>query len=282
FHQATVQPFMRFKNEGLRYHVMVAREGFEPQVVLDGGLEVSGSGITVKMEDGLQVVTFSALQPSEMKAGGVTFLVLPYEMALNAYLTGADGNQRLIVSEALVLEEEDKLSLISDNQTEVGVLVYPAAKNLQAKNSRKTPLSTELESLRGWTLSVDKQTPVMDLIASGDRHFVLRAPELDFDHINDVFLKFDYRGDRAVCMMNGELVTDHLYTSAPWLVGLKRYEDQLRQHEMYFYFMPMKRDAPYLSWLDKEVLPDFGDAREFLEVYEPEILVEYQFDIVLY
>ncbi|GAO29467.1 beta-galactosidase [Geofilum rubicundum] len=100
FHQATVQPFMRFKNAGHSYHVMIAQEGFEPQVVLDGGLKVSGSGITKELENGLQVVTFSGNHPSEMKVGGVTFLVLPYEMSLNAYLTGADGNQRLIVSEA--------------------------------------------------------------------------------------------------------------------------------------------------------------------------------------
>jgi hypothetical protein len=49
-----------------------------------------------------------------------------------------------------------------------------------------------------------------------------------------VFVTFDYRGDRAGCMMNGELQTDHLYTSAPWTVGLKRYAEALKTSEMYF------------------------------------------------
>ena len=66
-------------------------------------------------------------------------------------------------------------------------------------------------------------------------------------------------------MMKGELQTDNLYTSAPWTVGLKRYAQALKENEMYFYFIPMQKDAPYLSYLDKEVVPNFGDKNEFLD-----------------
>jgi hypothetical protein len=63
---------------------------------------------------------------------------------------------------------------------------------------------------------------------------VLKAASMDWSKVNDVFVTFDYRGDRAGCMMNGELQTDHLYTSAPWTVGLKRYAEALKTSEMYF------------------------------------------------
>ena len=48
---------------------------------------------------------------------------------------------------------------------------------------------------------------------------------------------------------------------------------------MYFYFVPMVKDAPYLSYLDKEVIPDFGDKKEFLEIKTPEIVTEYKVNI---
>lgn len=80
-------------------------------------------------------------------------------------------------------------------------------------------------------------------------------------------------------MMNGELVTDDLYTSKPWTVGMKRYQEQLRNNEMYFYFLPMRSDAPYLDYLDKEVLPDFDNKKEFLEVNSAEVTVEYKVEV---
>ena len=80
-------------------------------------------------------------------------------------------------------------------------------------------------------------------------------------------------------MMNGELQTDNLYSSQPWTVGLKRYSNALKNSDMYFYFVSMRKDAPYLSYLDKEGLPDFGNKKEFLEIKKPEISIEYKVDI---
>ena len=136
-----------------------------------------------------------------------------------------------------------------------------------------------MKSISQWKLSVPKIEPNIELVKTDDRHFVLKAKNLDLTKINDVFITFDYRGDRGICMMNGELQTDNLYTSAPWTVGLKRYAQALKNNEMYFYFIPMAKDAPYLSYLDKEVVPDFGDKKEFLEIKTPKVATEYKVNI---
>jgi beta-galactosidase len=77
------------------------------------------------------------------------------------------------------------------------------------------------------------------------------------------------------------LQTDDLYTSKPWTIGLKKYQEALKTSDMYFHFLPMAKDAPYLSYLDKEVLPDFGDKKSFLEIKKPLISVEYKVNIQL-
>ncbi|MDO3695605.1 hypothetical protein QVZ41_12210 [Wenyingzhuangia sp. chi5] len=82
--------------------------------------------------------------------------------------------------------------------------------------------------------------------------------------------------------MNGELQTDDLYTSKPWTIGLKKYQEALKTNDMYFYFMPMYKDASYLSYLDKNVIPDFTNKKSFLEIKEPKISVEYKVKVTLH
>jgi beta-galactosidase len=50
---------------------------------------------------------------------------------------------------------------------------------------------------------------------------------------------------------------------------------------MYFYFMPMTKNAPYLSYLEKEFIPDFSGKNEFLDIRKPEIIPEYRIHAIL-
>jgi hypothetical protein len=132
-----------------------------------------------------------------------------------------------------------------------------------------------------WSVGVSKEEPTLKLLQADNAHFVLKAGSVDLSKLNDLFITFDYRGDRGICMMNGELQTDDLYTSKPWTIGLKRYQQALKTNDMYFYFVPMQKDAPYLSYLDKEVVPDFSKQKSFLEVKQPTVTVEYKVTIKL-
>ena len=84
-----------------------------------------------------------------------------------------------------------------------------------------------------------------------------------------------------MCFLRGELQTDNFFIGEPWLIGLKRYALQLQSHDMYFYFIPMRKDAPYLSYFDKDLLPDFTTHDDFLEIDEPEIIPEYKVNLIM-
>lgn len=43
----------------------------------------------------------------------------------------------------------------------------------------------------------------------------------------------------------------------------------------------MAKDAPYLRYLDNEVLPDFRDKKSFLEIKKPIILPDYKVNVLL-
>ena len=276
---ATVQPFCRFTNKNKRYNVMVSVDGIASEMVLKGKVKVAG--IKTYIRNGNTVVAFTAGKRSDFQVNGISFLILPESDAENAYLVGKSGDEKLVISKALVLENGEQMSLVSNNPEHIDFAIYPAAANVSSIEGTITKAKTQLKSISEWRVNVPKVETGIQLIQADESHFVLKAGSLDLSKANDLFITFDYRGDRGICMMNGELQTDDLYTSKPWTIGLKKFQEALKTSDMYFYFMPMAKDAPYLSYLDKEVLPDFGDKKSFLEIKKPLISVEYKVNVIL-
>lgn len=279
---ATVQPFSRFTNSNKKYNVMVSIDGIAPEIVLKGKQKVNSTGIKTVIRNGNTVVVCTAGKISDFEINGISFLVLPESEAKKAYLTGEVNNQKLVISNALVLDNDAKITLVSNNQENIDFSVYPAVGNVTSIDGKAIKSKSGFKNINAWQISVPKVETSIKLVQADNSHFVLKAGSLDLSKVNDAFITFDYRGDRAICMMNGEMQTDDLYTSKPWIVGLKRYQEALKTNDMYFYFIPMQKDAPYLSYLDKNVLPDFsGDKKSFLEVKQPQISVEYKVNIEL-
>ena len=274
---ATVQPFCSFTNTNKKYNVMVSIDGIAPEIVLKGIVKVNG--IKSLTSNGNTVIVCTAGKINTFEINGVSFLVLPKSEAEKAYLIGEKNNQKLVVSEAVVLDNTGKITLISNNQEQIDFYTFPASANVTSVDGKVTKGKSAIKYISAWQVSVPKAAAGIQLIQADNSHFVLKAGSLDLSKINDVFITFDYRGDRGICMMNGELQTDDLYSSKPWTIGLKRYQEALKTTDMYFYFMPMQKDAPYLSYLDKKVIPDFSDKKSFLEVKQPQISVEYKVNV---
>jgi beta-galactosidase len=278
---ATVQPFCSFTNKNKRHNVMVSVDGIAPEMVLKGKVKVTGNGIKTSIRNGNTVVAFDTGKRCEFQVNGVSFLILPNSDAENAYLVGKADDEKLVISKALVLDDGEQISLVSKNQEHIDFAIYPASANVTSVEGKITKAKSQLKNISEWSVNLPKVETGILLIQADASHFVLKAGSLDLSKVNDVFITFDYRGDRGICMMNGELQTDDLYTSKPWTIGLKKFQEALKTTDMYFYFMPMAKDAPYLSYLDKEVLPDFGDKKSFLEIKKPLISVEYKVNVVL-
>ncbi len=274
---ATVQPYLRFVNNNKAYHVFISMDGITPELMVKKGARVSGREIKKTVKGDQQIISLPQGKAAELVIDGITFLVLPFEMALQSYVVGS-SNQYLVISSALVTEENGKPVLTTCTPATT-LAVYPSRAKVSAGTAQPRAEKSASPLFGQWKLNVAKAVPGLKLEQVFDRNFVLNGAEIDWSGINDIFVTFDYRGDRGVCMMQGILQTDNLYTSRPWTIGLKRYAKSLRRNEMYFYFVPMQKNAPYLSYLDKEVVPDFGTQKEFLEIKEPIIEVEYKIDL---
>ena len=282
---ATVQPFCSFSNSGSLYHVFWSADGIIPEIVFSGAVRVKTDGSIVAHRSGNTVVTGVIGKTFEciIYASGqpVHFLVIPKYKALHTYLTGNDGSRYLVISDAVVLEKNDTLNLLSVGENQWNIEIYPGVTSARSAEAKLQSLKSEHRNISSWNIRVNKTVPAITLKRTDDRHYTLNAGELDLRNLNDVFLKIDYMGDRALCFINGELQTDNLCLGEPWMIGLKQYAKKLKTYEMYFYFIPMQRDAPYLQYFDQTKLPDFSNREDYLMINEPEIIPEYKVRLLI-
>jgi hypothetical protein len=94
-----------------------------------------------------------------------------------------------------------------------------------------------------------------------------------------VICRVNYKGDTGQDFINGELVADNFYNGLPWEIGLKRFLEKPDAKEMVFYFRPMYQKAEFLQDLSPELIPEFNQRGQYLEIGEPEFFPEYRVKI---
>ncbi|MBE6287390.1 MAG: glycosyl hydrolase family 35 [Mediterranea massiliensis] len=230
---ATAQPLMKIDDRGTPHYIFFASEGMSPEFVFEKAT-VRGRSV-YRPEAGIGS-TFSV---SDRQGRKVKITTLTRQEALNSCKVGG----RLLITEATVLPDSDEsVTLLSMDKPSAEYILYP--------------------SVRGWkpqTVTVSSVVPNYSYKKVGARRLTVHFNDsLPAPDVQEYFLQIDYTGDVAMAFMQNALVQDHFYYGEPWMIGLKRYREQLKQEDMSFYFRPLRRNAPYLIDLPASVIPDFS------------------------
>lgn len=114
----------------------------------------------------------------------------------------------------------------------------------------------------------------------GERRVKVRITEEKHNNVEECFLQLDYTGDICLAFINGRFTLDHFWQGQPWMIGLNRFAKNLAEDDFTFYIRPLKRDAPYLSDLPREVIPDFSHD-SVLKVNGVKVIPQYKTFITL-
>lgn len=228
---ATAQLLLKLDDKGMEHYFFFVPEGIHPEFMFDKATVAGKYRYTP--EAGLKS-TFTV-----KTAGGKRFKVttLTREQALNA--CKVDG--KLLLTSSMVLPGEKEVRLLNMGNPVFRYVMYPSAKGFKEQTAEVPAVQPEYTSRK-----------------VGSRRLAVRFSGKNYPQVNDYFLRLDYVGDVAMAFLKGELVLDHFYYGAPWQISLKRFQQELANEELSFYIRPLRKNAPFLSDLPKEAVPDFS------------------------
>lgn len=138
-------------------------------------------------------------------------------------LDAAKVNGRLLITSATVLPMPDGAELRSLGNPTINYVLYPSSMGFKTQ-----------------TISVEPIIPTFEVKRAGPRRMSVSVPSLQtLPQVSDYFLRIHYIGDVAMAFLHGQLVQDEFYHDEPWTIGLKRYQDDLRNEPFTFYFRPL-------------------------------------------
>lgn len=228
---ATAQLLLKLDDKGTDHYFFFVPESIRPEFVFDK-TTVAGKHCYTP-EAGLKS-TFT-VKTSSGKRFKVT--TLTREQALNA--CKVDG--KLLITSSMVLPEAGRVRLLNMGDPVFRYVEYPSAKGFKEQMKEVSSVQTEYTFRK-----------------VGSRRLAVRFSGKEYPQVNDYFLRLDYTGDVAMAFLKGELVLDHFYYGAPWQISLKRFQQELTDEELSFYVRPLRKNAPFLSDLPGEAVPDFS------------------------
>ena len=228
---ATAQLLLKLDDKGMDHYFFFVPGGIRPEFVFDK-TTVAGKHCYTP-EAGLKS-TFTV-----KTSGGKRFKVttLTREQALNA----CKINGKLLITSSMVLPEAGRVRLLNMGDPVFRYVEYSSAKGFKEQMK-------EVPSVQ----------PEYTFRKVGSRRLAVRFSGKEYPQVNDYFLRLDYTGDVAMAFLKGELVLDHFYYGAPWQISLKRFQQELTDEELSFYIRPLRKNAPFLSDLPGEAVPDFS------------------------
>jgi beta-galactosidase len=240
-------------------YVFFAPEGMQTEFALDrttyGQLDITGG--TVQEEDGWSYVTvgmglaaagdLAHMRVQSLKGEEVEILVLSEEEAHRCWKLHMWGRERLVFSDALVLWENDRLSLYWRGEESANVAIYPPlTEDIKAEQGQLA--RTEEKLFTRFTLTLPEYKSNVTVQQLHADTIALTIPTEAREEIQELFIRIDYLGDMGHGYLEGQLVSDHFANGLPWEIGLKRFIDPDNQRELILHFSPLRQNARMLRY----------------------------------
>ena len=247
---ATAQLLTKIEDNGFEHYFFFAPEGLTPEYSFDKSTLRSGKAFYTPMPGTKSTFTVTTKQGKKLKVTTLT-----REQALNT----TKVNDHILITRATVLPEKDKCTLLSLGENRIDYILYPSHVGWKQQ-------SAEVEAVH----------VTADWKKVGVRRMTVHVEQPSLPQVNEYFLRIHYVGDVAMAFMNDSMILDHFYYGAPWTIGLKRFQKELKEHDMNFYVRPLHKKASFLNDLPSEVIPDFTQQEEICNISHVEIVPEYK------
>ncbi|MFV0269428.1 MAG: beta-galactosidase, partial [Draconibacterium sp.] len=190
---ATMQPLTVLHQHDGDYYVFSSIKGIKPEINFPIETKLSELENASVIENGsIKSVEGADNKPFSFVANGEKFIGIPENMSLNAMKI----DERLVISEALILDDLDGVQLISQEQ-ENDVHIFPAREiDTEGFNENLKRTSPLLIGFSSYKLAFNEIKPDVSFNKISEKKYALTLNS-DISKLNDLFVNINYIGDRG-------------------------------------------------------------------------------------
>jgi hypothetical protein len=244
--------------------------------------------------------TSPAIQITGTDGGSVRIVLLSDKDSLALWKGNWLGRDRMFLTHAGLVLDEDNLRLTSSDPADLKVRVYPAPASVKSEDKQlrgkldgvfeqfmppephRINITASLETVQqAGPPRVIPLGKIKDAVAAEpddadfDKAAVWRVKlPANLDLNTDPILRLHYVGDVARVTLNGKLLTDDFYNGNAFDIGLRRYAPRILNGDLRVEILPLRKDAPV--YLAQEARPDFGNKQSVVTLNQIEIVPRYQ------
>jgi len=228
----TAQPFARLVNGKNITLFFQQLQGVKPQLALANNGTVktknfAGWNSQVKNNE-VQLTTADQtdLSFSDKDGNNITLVFLTRKQVENAWRIRLKNQEALLITDADVLAENDKITFQQTGKASFNLMVYPKGLNafsnqklLQTSGQKNTFFDTYQQKTQAYVPNISVGYPQKQIA-------VVSLPPVLPSNVSDVILNIDYLGNACKIMQNDKYITDNLFNGTIWEIGLQRFSKQ--------------------------------------------------------
>ena len=230
--QAAVQPVTRLHIQGQEVWFFQIPRGMKPELRFAAADVLQAEGIAADKEENAIVIRPAPDTVSDFRVNGKRIILLPREQAMRFSHICREGQDLAVLSDSGILWDGTEAFLETEAE-DPAVLTFPApddaelrigpfgGRRFKARSSARPVACTQVGPGR-WSLAIPQETL--------------------FGH-KTVLLRVSCIGNIAQAFINGEMVSDNFCNGQPWDIRLDCYREQLAEHPLTIYIVPIKEGA---------------------------------------
>lgn len=222
-------------------------------------------------------------------------VVISQEQARNLWKLRLGGKERLVLSSAQIYIENDRLTLLANDPSELKAEIFPQLETAPGDftdggqngifhiyKARVEPLQLAAtvekvgEAGADPPLKMGKDTVLMPDEASfdGAAKWKIHVPQVKANAIAELLLRITYQGDVARIYADGKLLTDDFYYGQPWVVSLNRTPLERLDNTLELRILPMQSAAPI--YLPSGARPETSTKEQVSDLRSVELMPVYR------
>lgn len=244
--QANAQLVTKTDYDGEETYVFFVPDGMHGEFRFEDGVRIEGTDTGIyRCAKNIHAECFTV----EKDTVRCRVLVINRNLANEMFLLG-DG--RLLFTDEAVLEDEKGIRLESANSS-AQICVYPANCMDSINNAGRVEGSCP-GFFGAYQVQTQEKLAEAEVKKVGPSRYTIHIPKDALEGVNDMLLKLEYTGDIGNAFINGRMIHDNFANGAVWEIGLKDFEQELKQECITVYIVPLKK----------------GVNVEFAKAYRPE------------